>query len=90
MASGAKPQVPVLSKVERGAIGNAFNRLPPFSEKHPMHKPWKIYATYPTLQSRQLASYALRADAEQDAIRYRQMLSRVALIRVVWSNEHEQ
>lgn len=55
-----------------------------------MHKPWKIYATYPTLQSRQLASYALRADAEQDAIRYRQMLSRVALIRVVWSNEHEQ
>jgi Txe/YoeB family toxin of Txe-Axe toxin-antitoxin module len=55
-----------------------------------MHKPWKIYATYSTLQSRQLDSFSHRADAEQAAIRYRQMLSKVALVRVIWSNEHEQ
>ncbi|WNZ24833.1 hypothetical protein HJG54_19600 [Leptolyngbya sp. NK1-12] len=55
-----------------------------------MHKPWKVYATYPTLESRCLDTFSHRADAEQAAIRYRQMLLRVALVRVVWSDEHEQ
>lgn len=54
-----------------------------------MYKPWKIFGTLPTLHSKEFGSYALRSEAEQDALKYQRLVGTQITIRVVWSPDHD-
>lgn len=50
-------------------------------------KPWKVFATSPTCESKLLGSHTLRGCAESDAQKFRRFLGTLYTVRVVWCQE---